>query len=234
MISSGKSTFLKSLLGINYLEFGHDITTKCITIIRHKPINNPEIYSVKIIERRKGYYNFIKNKKINGDPKTIISERNKFILNNKQCPNPEDFFIIIEIRTLLFYDDNSKFSNLFEFLDILGLNEGNKDSDNFRHSKFFKEQILPNIEGNTLFSLFLFDAQKYLVKDNAKIYKGYINKFFQMKINCFFILNKIDELENKDKEIKSFKENMLKNKLGIDLSNNYIDYISSTQLIEER
>ena len=69
MISSGKSSFLKFLLGINYLEFGHDITTKCITIIRHKPINNPEIYSVKIIERRKGYYNFIKNKKINGEPK---------------------------------------------------------------------------------------------------------------------------------------------------------------------
>ncbi len=46
--------------------------------------------------------------------------------------------------------------------------------------------------------------------------------------------NKIDILEDKDKEIKSFKENMLKNKLGIDLSNNYIDNISSTQLTEER
>ena len=53
-------------------------------------------------------------------------------------------------------------------------------------------------------------------------------------INCFFILNKIDKLEDKDKEIKSFEENMLKNKLGIDLSKNYIDYISSTQLTEER
>ena len=53
------------------------------------------------------------------------------------------------------------------------------------------------------------------------------------KILCFFV-NKIDLLEDKDKEIKSFKENMLKNKLGIDLSNNYIDNISSTQLTEER
>ena len=69
MISSGKSTFLKFLLGINYLEFGHDITTKSITIIRYKPINNREIYSVKMTERRKRYYNFIKNKKINGEPK---------------------------------------------------------------------------------------------------------------------------------------------------------------------
>jgi hypothetical protein len=53
------------------------------------------------------------------------------------------------------------------------------------------------------------------------------------KILCFFV-NKIDLLEDKDKEIKSFKENMVKNKLGIDLSNNYIDNISSTQLTEER
>ena len=66
------------------------------------------------------------------------------------------------------------------------------------------------------------------------------SKCFKKKIlpkiakNSLFFVNKIDLLEDKDKEIKSFKENMLKNKLGIDLSNNYIDNISSTQLIEER
>ena len=91
MFSAGKSTFLNFLFGINYLKFGYDITTKSITIIRYKPINNREIYSVKMTERRKRYYNFIKNKKINGDPKTIISERNKFILNNKECPSRRFF-----------------------------------------------------------------------------------------------------------------------------------------------
>ena len=69
MFSAGKSTFLNFLFGINYLKFGYDITTKSITIIRYKPINNREIYSVKMTERRKRYYNFIKNKKINGEPK---------------------------------------------------------------------------------------------------------------------------------------------------------------------
>ena len=115
MISSGKSTFLNFLLGIDYLEFSHDITTKCVTIIRHKPIDIPEIYSVKIIERRKGYYNFVKNEKIDGDPNRLISERNKFIINSKECPNPEDFFILIEARTQLFLGENSKYSNLFQF-----------------------------------------------------------------------------------------------------------------------
>ena len=50
MFSAGKSTFLNFLFGINYLKFGYDITTKSITIIRYKPINNREIYSVKMTE----------------------------------------------------------------------------------------------------------------------------------------------------------------------------------------
>ena len=235
MISSGKSTFLNFLLGIDYLEFSHDITTKCVTIIRHKPIDIPEIYSVKIIERRKGYYNFVKNEKINGDPNRLISERNKSIINSKECPNPEDFFILIEARTQLFLGENSKYSNLFQFLDIPGLDEGNKDSDDFRHSKFFKEQILPKITGNSQFSLFLFDAEKYLVKNNAEIYKDYINQYFEKKfINCFFILNKIDILKDEEKEIKYFIDYMIKDKLGVDLSKNYIDFVSATQLTEEK
>jgi hypothetical protein len=235
MISSGKSTFLNFLLGIDYLEFSHDITTKCVTIIRHKPIDIPEIYSVKIIERRKGYYNFVKNEKIDGDPNRLISERNKFIINSKECPNPEDFFILIEARTQLFLGENSKYFNLFQFLDIPGLDEGNQDSDDFRHSKFFKEQILPKITGNSQFSLFLFDAEKYLVKNNAEIYKDYINQYFETKfLNCFFILNKIDILKDKEKEIKYFIDNMIKDKLGVNLSKNYIDFVSATQLTEEK
>ena len=35
MISSGKSTFLNSLLGISYLEANDNITTKMVTIIRY-------------------------------------------------------------------------------------------------------------------------------------------------------------------------------------------------------
>ena len=35
MISSGKSTFLNSLLGITYLEANDNITTKMVTIIRY-------------------------------------------------------------------------------------------------------------------------------------------------------------------------------------------------------
>lgn len=51
MISSGKSTFLNSLLGITYLEANDDITTKLVTIIRYNDqINEPKFYHLKVIK----------------------------------------------------------------------------------------------------------------------------------------------------------------------------------------
>ena len=237
-ISSGKSTFLNFLLGFDYLEYSHDITTRCVAIIRHKPVDIPKLYTVSIKERRDGYFNFEKKEKIEGNPKEIISQRNKLILNSKGNPNREDFFVLVEARTQLFLGENEKFSNLFEFLDIPGLDEGNNNSSDFRHSKFFKENILPKLIKNTQFSLLLFNAEKYLSKKNIEIFNEYFQKYFQTKfINSFFILNKIDLLKDKEKEIELFKDTILNKKLQIEFSeesNNYFDFISAKELTEEK
>lgn len=51
MISSGKSTFLNSLLGITYLEANDNITTKLVTIIRYNnQIKGPKFYHLKVIK----------------------------------------------------------------------------------------------------------------------------------------------------------------------------------------
>ena len=51
MISSGKSTFLNSLLGITYLEANDDITTKLVTIIRYNDqLKEPKFYHLKVIK----------------------------------------------------------------------------------------------------------------------------------------------------------------------------------------
>lgn len=51
MISSGKSTFLNSLLGITYLEANDNITTKLVTIIRYNnQIKEPKFYHLKVIK----------------------------------------------------------------------------------------------------------------------------------------------------------------------------------------
>ena len=244
LISSGKSTFLNYLLNIDCLESKYDITTKCIVIIRHnKSLKSPELFSVKFQERDKGSYNFIKNEKLypldstqiktelekKEDLKRIISGRNNLISSASDCPDPEDFFILLEANIPLFSGENQEYSQYYEFMDLPGLDEGQNDSQDFRHSKFFKDNILPKITANAQFSLFLFDAERYLKKSD--VFMDYIQKYFKHTANnSFYILNKIDLLDDYEKEVNIFKEEILKKKLNLNLEKCYINYISALQL----
>ena len=64
MISSGKSTFLNSIFGFNYLQTSDNITTKFICVIRYNPnIDEPILYHLKLIEKNNNpneYIPFIK------------------------------------------------------------------------------------------------------------------------------------------------------------------------------
>ena len=52
MISSGKSTFLNSIFGIDYLETNNDITTKFICAIRYNPnLKEPIFYNLKLVPK---------------------------------------------------------------------------------------------------------------------------------------------------------------------------------------
>lgn len=59
MVSSGKSTFLNSLLGIEILETKDDITTKFVCIIRYNPnITIPKFYHV-ILKKKENLDDYI-------------------------------------------------------------------------------------------------------------------------------------------------------------------------------
>ena len=98
LISCGKSSFLNFLLGMNCLESGDDIITKCVVIIRHNRELEPNesyIYSVKFIERSKGYYDFEKDEETKSkDIIKKIKERNDLIKNSGEntIPKNEEFF----------------------------------------------------------------------------------------------------------------------------------------------
>ena len=64
MISSGKSTFLNSIFGFNYLQANDNITTKFICVIRYNPnINEPIFYNLKLIQKsNSNEYIYIKRK----------------------------------------------------------------------------------------------------------------------------------------------------------------------------
>ena len=183
------------------------ITTKCICIIRHKKGNKkPKIYEVKIQSRgEKGefLYNFIKK----GEPiekvAEFISERNNEIAEKKIVNEVEKYFLIIEYEIPFFKGKFEKYADLFEFMDVPGLNESNdkqksvnsekkdenteKDENEKNKEKekennsiednFYFRNIFPFIQMNIAYSLFIFDVQGGYEKKNAQeILKKYIGK----------------------------------------------------------
>jgi hypothetical protein len=185
-ISSGKSTFLNSLLGIDCLESDINITTKFICIIRHNPENKtPRLFPVKLIKRKSeinpNAYNFVKDElnELKGDLKENIKAINKRIAECQDLNQlkREEFFYILEADLDIFKGSNFVYSKMFEFLDIPGLNE---------ITEFYLKNIIPIITPNTHFSIFLFDAgasedegskvlfNKFLKLMNSKAKKKFI------------------------------------------------------------
>ena len=237
-ISSGKSTFLNSLLGIDCLESDINITTKFICIIRHNPENKtPRLFPVKLVKRKSeinpNAYNFVKDElnELKGDLKENIKAINKRIAECQDLNQlkREEFFYILEADLDIFKGSNFVYSKMFEFLDIPGLNE---------ITEFYLKNIIPIITPNTHFSIFLFDAGAS--EDEGS--KVLFNKFLKLmnskaKKNSFFIYNKLDIFKkdnlNKLKEeeqILYFKNEILFQDYNLKLKNNHIVGLDSIQL----
>ena len=120
-----------------------------------------------------------------------------------------------------------QYSEIFEFMDLPGLNE--KEGDN----SFFNKNILPVISNNTKFSFFIFDYSSIKDNDTFKVYESFI-KLFDIKIeNCFYILNKIDLIDlsknKKEDEINDFIYS-IKEKYEVDIDKNHFLPINSYRL----
>ena len=132
MISSGKSMFLNSLLGLDLLESKEGVTTKFVCIIRHnKSLNNPKFYHVKLKkDENSENYSFIKDGEESYGNQNIL----KIISNinteeSKQVePNYENLFYVLE--TKITNISNEKFLENYGFYDIPGLYESFTDRKN--------------------------------------------------------------------------------------------------------
>ena len=166
----------------NVLESNTDISTKIVCIIRHNSLDRePKAYK-PILEKRNieksknnenslPKFNFEKGEELKGDIRKIIQEKNNYIKNtNQQQLKIEDFFIIIETKIPLFTPAMEKYSNIFEFMDLPGLNEYDKNNNDF-----FNNNILPVISFNAKFSFFIFDCLSLKDKNSSEIYNNYIN-----------------------------------------------------------
>ena len=191
-VSSGKSTILNYLLRLKkVLQMAEQITTKCICIIRHQKGNKKaKIYEVEIKRRggkNDGFYNFEKGKEIGNNVAEVIAERNALIAEGKVGADYEKYFLIIEYEIPFFLGEMEKYAELFEFMDVPGLNEipeitttenGKKVSSNIG-SGFYFRQIFPLIKNNIKFSLFIFSVQNYDGDDPGQI----LNEYYSGKKN---------------------------------------------------
>ena len=219
-ISSGKSTLLNYILNLHGIfETNYNISTKFICIVRHnsKLITGPKMYNVSVSERGEyikdnkkiKLWNFEKDGEINGDIKQIIENRNHALGNLEfKDSNWKKYFMILETNIPLFNDNNHRFSELFEFMDVPGLNEFSSDDDISK--QFYYKELIPFFIYNVGFSLFIFDAEKQESEDSISIINNIMNQYFnndpnKLK-NSIFILNKIDKIENPYEELKNFKK----------------------------
>ena len=129
------------------------IATKCVYIIRHrKGFKSPKIYEVDIDIRGDNLFNFNKGKEIKENVSKVIEERNNIIAENKESSSIyENYFFIIEYDIPFFRGDFEKYADLFEFMDVPGLNEDIKDNN--KKKSFYFKQIFPIINMNIQFSL---------------------------------------------------------------------------------
>lgn len=233
-ISSGKSTFWNYLLGLNdILECKSEVATKFICIIRHKKENkNPRYFQAEIknrsnINENEKYFNFEKGEEIKENIMDIIAKRNEEIMNIENNPEiineRQKYFLIVEANLTIFnVPDLEKYADIFEFLDIPGLDEGNL-TDN----RYIRD-LLPMIIPNLAFSIFIFDSKhmedittqniiklivlEMIEKSNVHLnedLQNFISKHMskEMALNSIYIINKIDEerIDQKDQKINIAK-----------------------------
>ena len=114
------------------------ITTKCVCIIRHKKdCKNAKIYDVIIKDRGNYIYNFEKGKEIVNNVTQVIEKKNKDIEEDKVGFDYKKYFLIIEYEIPFLRGDFQKYSELFEFMDIPGLNEVSE-----KHNQIMKKKII--------------------------------------------------------------------------------------------
>ena len=143
MISSGKSTFLNSIFGFNYLQTNDNITTKFICIIRYNSnLDEPIFYNLKLIPKKNNpnEYVYIKNgeyfKGKTNIKKKIISI-NKSLYNISELQY-EKLFWMLEINKIIF--ENKLFFENYDFYDIPGLNEYIKNNENSKQINLIEQE----------------------------------------------------------------------------------------------
>ena len=236
-ISSGKSFFLDSLIGLDLLESQSNTTTKFVCIIQHhKNLKEPRFYQISLIEKIFDenkimiYEGVLKGEIIKGKEK--IREKIKEINRiQKEIPNNkikfDDLFYVLEIEMKNI--TNEELLNNYDFYDIPGLDEYINDKDNYIEElfKYFKSRID--------FGVFVLNSEKAHHNSTKNVISNVANFIKPKKIkNYLIILNKIDRQSKPEITIKTVKSFITNNLLDeLNLYNNIFLPLDSRQLLHQ-
>ena len=189
-ISSGKSTFLNSILLGNYLSCSSNIDTKFVCILRHKQnCKSPKLFNCVLKQEKIDYkyrdfeyYYFEKTEELKGDVLENIKGINQNLNKYEKEVNIDErdinkYFYILELNIPLF-NENKELGDYFELMDIPGLNEEND---------FYIQKIIPTLVNKCLFSIYIFDLEKYRNDDTCLIYKNYSQQLINFIIQIQYI-----------------------------------------------
>ena len=125
MISSGKSTFLNSLLGLDVLETKDDVTTKFVCIIRHnKSLSQPKFYHIKLEKDEDSEnYSFIKDGEESIGKENILKAISNINTEESKQAEPDYGNLFYVLETKITNIQNEKFLDNYDFYDVPGLNE---------------------------------------------------------------------------------------------------------------
>lgn len=241
IISSGKSTFLNSIIQGDYLSSSSGSDTKLFCILRNNnDCNAPILYKCQLIKEKIDYkyndnivyYYFEKtNKEAEGEnilkKIKIINEDLKKYEERTEIKERDinKYFYLLELKIPLF--DNNDLGDFFDLVDIPGLNE---------KGDFYLNYIIPFLLNKCLFSIYIFNAEKYENKDTYRIYADYskqLNKYYNT--NSIYILNKIDYVSDENEKnivFDKFKK-FLNSELNVDLEKNIILKLNSKKIFNK-
>lgn len=225
MISAGKTSILKVIFDIDFLEATAGIGTKFVNIIRYNPSigKNPKFYHLILKDVGNGNYEFYKDPKF-GEiiGKENIKQKNKDLnaeLKNKNTPY-EELFYMIEIGEANFIEDKEYLSN-YDLVDIPGVNEYTPEKEEEKESKekpsenneenlpsadpFFlefmeQEENLKNEEKKNATTQGIYDTMEdeMMVYDPSKE-KNYLTEIFKIiknKMNNGIIVFSVDNYQH--------------------------------------
>jgi len=227
--NSGKSSFINCLIQRDILSCNSSECTRRGMVIRYiKDKNRASLYSIKFKSSKnlnQTYYYYTRNKLLTDNIENIKEIIN--ITNESYPKNEEDCFFLLEINIQALDDLNIKpeIKNNICFIDFPGHNT----NDNFFFDKNIYQKVLKMcsffiyINGGKAFKE---DANKLLLSkmfsEVISSRKGDISpkEYFNL---CLFIFNKVDSLEQKERNFYDVKEDI---KEILRLPNNFESNIS--------